>query len=324
MPVTKQDDMIQITVPTPFSVGDVHFYLIKGDRLTLIDAGVNTPEAEVVLHEAVKEAGYRVADIEQLILTHHHPDHTGLCDQIEADIYAHKYAKSWLSQEPSFMAWRRQFFTALFQEFGVPAEWMAKVARIDRTLQYGAVNSQVTGFLKEGDELPGLNGFQVMEVPGHAQSHLVFYRERDGVLLAGDHVLKAISSNPLIEPPLEEGADRPKSLLQYNQSLKKMLEIDPAVVWTGHGEPITSGFHSLIERRFERQHERAVKVLHMLQQKPMTVLETTLQLFPDAFEREPGLTMSETVGQIDYLLEKGWIQAQKTAEGAVQYRASTT
>lgn len=33
------EDVIAIRVPTPFAVGDVIVYLVKGDALTLIDAG---------------------------------------------------------------------------------------------------------------------------------------------------------------------------------------------------------------------------------------------------------------------------------------------
>lgn len=39
------EDVIAIRVPTPFAVGDVIVYLVKGDALTLIDAGPNTKEA---------------------------------------------------------------------------------------------------------------------------------------------------------------------------------------------------------------------------------------------------------------------------------------
>lgn len=45
------EDVIAIRVPTPFAVGDVIVYLVKGDALTLIDAGPNTKEAARALQE---------------------------------------------------------------------------------------------------------------------------------------------------------------------------------------------------------------------------------------------------------------------------------
>ena len=40
----------KIVIPTPFAVGDVNAFLVKGDTLSLVDAGPKTPEA----YEALK------------------------------------------------------------------------------------------------------------------------------------------------------------------------------------------------------------------------------------------------------------------------------
>lgn len=321
MGIQSYGDIIKITVPTPFPIGDVNTYIVKGDRLTLVDAGINTPEAKAIFETGLKEAGYKLSDIEQVILTHHHPDHIGLLDQFQVDIYGHEYGKNWLSYNEPFMNWRKEFFLELFDEFGVPAE-MRKIANnLEKTLRFGSQSSELHGFLKEGDALPGLSDFRVFETPGHAQSHLVFYREKDGLLLAGDHILKTVSSNPLIEPPMEPGGERAKSLLQYKHSLKKMMELDLHCAMTGHGNEITS-LHPLLERRFERQRERAALVLSMLRNQPMTVFEVCVGLFPEVYKKETGLTLSETVGQFDYLFEQGSIHVDRIENGAIYYYGS--
>ncbi|WP_046173776.1 MBL fold metallo-hydrolase [Domibacillus indicus] len=311
-------DIIKITLPTPFPIGDVNTYIVKGDRLTLVDAGVNTPEAKAVFKEGLRKAGYQLSDIEQVILTHHHPDHIGLLDQFSAEIYGHEYGKNWLSYNAPFMNWRNEFFLQLFTEFGVPPHMLTILGNLEKTLRFGSQNSRLAGFLKEGDTMPGLPDFHVFETPGHAQSHLVFYREKDGLLLAGDHILKTVSSNPLIEPPMEPGGKRAKSLLQYHRSLKKILELDIQRAVTGHGNDIAS-IRPLLERRFERQRERAELVLSMLRKKPMTVFDVCVQLFPEVYKKETGLTLSETVGQFDYLLEQGNIQVDRIENGAIYY-----
>lgn len=43
--VMKDEKIIPISIPTPFAVGDVNVYLLKGEALTLIDAGPKTREA---------------------------------------------------------------------------------------------------------------------------------------------------------------------------------------------------------------------------------------------------------------------------------------
>ncbi|OKL38043.1 MBL fold metallo-hydrolase [Domibacillus mangrovi] len=319
MGIKKYDKIIKITVPTPFPIGDVNTYLVKGDRLTLIDAGINTPEARAAFQLGVAEAGYKVSDIEQVILTHHHPDHIGLLDDFDVDIYGHSYCGNWISYNESFLNWRREFFIDLFRALGVPQEMIQLANNLDNTLKFGCEKSVLTGELKEGDELPALPGWHVLETPGHAQSHLVFYREKDGCLLAGDHVLKSVSSNPLLEPPSVRGAERSKPLLQYNNSLRKIMYMDIQQALTGHGNDIKS-IHSLIERRFARQHDRAMFILSMLKEKPMTIFEVCTKLFPEIYIKETGLTLSETTGQFDYLLERGDIQVETIENGVIYYR----
>ncbi|WP_309087621.1 MBL fold metallo-hydrolase [Domibacillus sp.] len=318
MAIETYKDIVKITVPTPFPIGDVNTYVVKGDRLTLIDAGIRTEEAGAALKAGLKNAGYEVSDIEQVVLTHHHPDHIGLLDQFNVHIYGHEYAKNWLSYNEPFMQWRKEFFFALFKEFGIPADKYEMAANLEKTLSFGSQRSRLSGFLKEGDTIPGLPDFRVFETPGHAQSHLVFYREKDGLLLAGDHILKTVSSNPLIEPPMEVGGTRSKSLLQYHHSLKKIMDLDISHVMTGHGNDLSS-IKPVLQRRFERQHERAMLVLSMLQSRPMTMFELCIQLFPEVYEKQTGLTLSETAGQVDYLLQQGSIRADRAEDGAIYY-----
>lgn len=319
MGMKKYDKIIKITVPTPFPIGDVNAYVVKGDRLTLIDAGINTSEARTAFQLGLAEAGYKVSDIEQVILTHHHPDHIGLLDDFDVDIYGHSYCGNWISCNESFLNWRREFFVDLFRAIGVPKEMIQLANNLDNTLKFGCQKSVLTGALKEGDELPALPGWRVFETPGHAQSHLVFYQEKDGFLLAGDHVLKTVSSTPLLEPPSVRGAERSKPLLQYNNSLQKVMNMDIQQALTGHGNDIKS-IRSLIERRLIRQHERAMLILSMLKEKPMTIFEVCTHIFPEVYKKETGLTLSETTGQFDYLLERGDIQVETIEKGVIYYR----
>ena len=71
-------DIAKIVLPTPFAVGDVNVYLVKGEELSLIDAGPQTEEAKQVLDRNLSELGYSISDIDQVVLTHHHPDHAGM------------------------------------------------------------------------------------------------------------------------------------------------------------------------------------------------------------------------------------------------------
>ncbi|MCA9725742.1 MAG: MBL fold metallo-hydrolase, partial [Kurthia sp.] len=64
----------RIETPTPFAVGSVNCHLLKGDALSIVDVGTKTDEALEAIRAGLKQEGYRLEDIEQVILTHHHPD----------------------------------------------------------------------------------------------------------------------------------------------------------------------------------------------------------------------------------------------------------
>ena len=162
----------------------------------------------------------------------------------------------------------------------------------------------------DSDRILGLPGWTVLETPGHAQSHIVLHHEKNGALLGGDLLLGHISSNPLIEPPME-GGTRPKTLLQYNDSLRKIKELQLSLVYPGHGELITN-VSALITERLHKQEKRAEQVLEMLKGKPMTAIEICRHLFPQVYKKEIALTLSETLGQLDYLEEEGYIKVDSS------------
>ncbi|SEA58675.1 Glyoxylase, beta-lactamase superfamily II [Thalassobacillus cyri] len=302
MNIVKQK-IQQITVPTPYAVGDVHVYIINGDQLSIIDAGVKTDEAWEAFVFQLKQLGYGPEDIEQVILTHHHPDHIGFIEYFPRlnEVTAHPQVDSWLKREPGFLQNYQSFFHSLYQQAGVPERYLSFLKELRNPLG-DVAKGNLTSTILEGDLLPGHEEWRVIATPGHAQSHLSFYREQDGALLGGDHLLEHISPNPLLEPPHNNSKERPMPMLQYRNSLKKLLHYDINHVYPGHGK-IFSHVHDLIDRRLESQEKRAAKVQEIIGKDEMTTFEICARLFPKQFEKQFGLTMSETIGQLDYLTD---------------------
>ncbi|HEY6761698.1 MAG TPA: MBL fold metallo-hydrolase [Baekduia sp.] len=92
--------------------------------------------------------------------------------------------------------------------------------------------SPVARELREGDVVGP--GFVVLDVPGHSPGHVAFWREADGLLIAGDvffnmHLLTTMPG--LRQPP---GAFTPDAA-QNRRSMRRLAGLEPRVVGFGHG-----------------------------------------------------------------------------------------
>ena len=316
---TLKDAIYQITLPTPYAVGDVHLYLLKGDRLTLVDAGVKTDAAWNELIIQLKELGYSPGDIDQIVLTHHHPDHMGLIEHFPNlnTVAAHPKLKPWLEREEAFFLRYEEFFYRMYKESGVPEQYLGLLKSLRKPLKWSAEGT-LTLELMEGDRIPGHEEWVTIETPGHAQSHISFYRETDGSFIGGDHLLAHISSNPLLEPPYGMEKDRPRPLLQYRASMEKLLDKNIQMVYPGHGKTFQNT-DELVIQRLKKQEERALKVLNMFEEERLCAYDVCRRLFPKHIESQFGLTMSETIGQLDYLENKQELLVEFSGEQKYYY-----
>lgn len=307
-------DVHKIIIPTPYAVGDVNAYLVKGEALTLFDAGPKTEEAYDAIKWGIRAAGYEMSDVEQIVLTHHHPDHAGWLDAFpHAQKLGHHYVDHWLRKTDDFLAYHESFYAKQLRLAGVPEKYIDKLVKVRGEIElFGS--TPLTGFLKEGDEVPGHPGLMVYETPGHAQSHLIFLEESTRECIGGDLLIERVSSNPLVEPPINLGQERPKSLLQYNNSLKRLRDLHVSKMYTGHGAEVFNA-SVLVGDRLEQQRKRAEKVLDMIEGSK-NLFEVTQELFARIYMQQLGLTLSETLGQLDYLVDEEL--AEERIEDGVQ------
>lgn len=305
---------------TPLSViGHVNCHLIKGDTLSLIDVGTRTPETLAAITFQLKEMGYSLQDIEQVILTHHHPDHVGWTDAFEnAEVLAHEYLVDWLNPAVHLAKEYEHFYNENLTQIGVPADKTSFTANSERLLALLG-KKQVDHLLKAGDKLPGHEDFIVMETLGHAQSHLAFWNDKTKELIGGDILMYPAESIPSFEAPLNRRNPREKSILQYNDSLRRLQTLPIHVNYSGHGEPIYD-MHQFIHERLTMQHERTLRFLPLIKEYgPLTVFELSALIFPKRYLKQMPIILSHTLAHTDYLLDLGLIKEILGHNGVLYY-----
>jgi glyoxylase-like metal-dependent hydrolase (beta-lactamase superfamily II) len=300
-----------LPIPTPFAVGRVNCYLVEDDPLTLVDTGPNSGTSLTELEAALAEHGHRIEDLERIVLTHQHIDHVGLAqiiaDRSGAEVCAHEALAPWLAEYGDAMEADDAFAERLMSRNGIPSD-IAIALRVV-TAQYRAWGApvQVTRALGEDDVLEfAQRSWRVHHRPGHSPSDTVFHDEASGELLAGDHLIKHISSNPLISRPLDgkDDGERPHALKTYLASLRRTREMDLKLVLPGHGEPITD-HRTLIDDRIAAHERRVAKIAGILAEGPKSAYEIAQQMWGNVAVTQAFLTLSEVLGHIDLLLERG-------------------
>ena len=301
----------KLTLPTGMPVGPVNAYLVEGEQLTLIDTGPRSEETFGVLEQAVTARGFALAELKRIVITHTHPDHFGLVrrlvDLSGAQIWTHPYNAGWFNDLDAMVERRGAFTLQVFEQAGVPQAIVQEMARGGRRFGRMFEAAPASHWLQEGDSLElGGTAWQVLHTPGHASGHISFYEPRSRQMIAGDHLIKHISSNPMLEAPRIEGRPRDKSLVQYMESLQRVAQMDVGVAYSGHGDDIT-GHRALIEQRLAFHASRVEVIYNLIAAQPRTSYELMRELFPRLTDFEIYLGLSEVIGHLDILQMQGRI-----------------
>jgi glyoxylase-like metal-dependent hydrolase (beta-lactamase superfamily II) len=315
-----------LRIPTPFAVGRVNTYLIEDDPLTLVDSGPNSGKALDELQHQLAERGHSIDDIELIVLTHQHIDHLGLVDIIAghsgAQVAAIDKVVHFVENYSRDAAEDDEFATRVMLRNGIPDEIVQALRTVSSAFRSWGASARVTRPLVDGELLALRDrALQVLHRPGHSPSDTIFWDADRKILLAADHLIKHISSNPLISRPLttsaEQGSsDRPRALVTYLESLRKTRELPAEIVLSGHGEPITDHV-SLIDERLEFHRQRAERILELIGEQPRSGYELAQALFGNVAVTQAYLTLSEVLGHVDLLLADGRVRERTRAGVAV-------
>lgn len=320
-----------LSIPTPFLVGRVNCYLLDGPPLTLVDTGPGSGKSLDELEQALAALGRRVEDLELIVLTHQHADHTGLLDVLArrsgAEVAALYLLAGYLSDYPASAGADDAFAQEVMRRHGVPPDTVTVLGTVSGAYRAFGSGGDADRILREGDVLEvGERRFEVLHRPGHSPTDTLLWAREEGFALGGDHLLGRISSNPLItrppDLPLESDpaqVQRPRALLTYMDSLRATQAMALELVLPGHGEPVRD-HAALIDERM-RMHERRARKIHgLISGEPLTAYEIALRMWGNIAVTQAYLTICEVVGHLDLLLRDG--RAVEVAGGeACRFRA---
>jgi glyoxylase-like metal-dependent hydrolase (beta-lactamase superfamily II) len=318
----------RLAIPTPFQVGRVNAYLIEDSPLTLIDSGPSSAKALDELERALAARGHVVEDLELLVITHQHIDHFGLASILAqrsgAEVAALDRLAPYLAHFDEEAAHDDDFAKRTMLRHGVPADVVTALRAVSASFRAWGAPVEVTRPLADGSRLQLRDRvLQVLHRPGHSPSDTVFHDESRSLLLAADHLIGHISSNPLIARPLQDAADysgpRPQALLAYISSLQKTRAMDLSLVLPGHGQPI-SDHAALIDQRMRMHHRRAERIHSLIAVEPRTAHEIAQELWGNVAVTQAYLTLSEVLGHVDMLLAEERVHEDER-DGIVRFAA---
>ena len=291
------DGIFRVTFPLPFGIEHVHCYAVEsGDGWLIVDTGLGVGDAEERWIAALEELG---GAVERIFVTHFHPDHVGAASVVER-LTGAPVSQGREDYRQCVSTWGRRespdILAAYMVEHGLSRE------DADTMRDEATALSQFVKFARdpepvdEGDEV---DGWRVVQLPGHADGHLCLLR--DGVLIAGDALLATISPNVGLYPE-----SRPDPLGDYLVSLERIVELAPSIAFGGHGPTIDDP--PVRARELIEHHEERLAVTSDAVDRPRTAYEVSLRLFPeDLAPVQRRFALAETLAHLEHLALRGRI-----------------
>lgn len=309
--------ILWLRLPIPGGLRHINVWLVPGDRgWFLVDTGMRTDAVELAW-ERYERSLPLASQLESIVVTHHHPDHFGMGRWLgerfgvgiamSADAAA--AAADSLSEERSDTGNAAASFAT---RLGVELD--TEMLAILMGAGYRAIVSgqPETELLPAGGRVPEPVGrWRVSLHDGHAPGHACLHDDAGRVMISGDQVLPAISSNISLYPSNEAG----DPLGDYLLSLDRLAALPgDTLVLPAHGRPFI-GLHERLSA-LRGEHRERLESIAVLCARPRSTREVATGLFSldrlDALNRL--LATTETLAHLRRLELDGLVARQ--GEGA--------
>jgi glyoxylase-like metal-dependent hydrolase (beta-lactamase superfamily II) len=311
-PQIKNVHVISIPLPEDTQLITVNLYAVGNGLITLIDTGPKFPGLLEFVAEQLRTAGFGFEDIERIIATHGHIDHTGLTTEIRKaagnsiDFYIHP-EDVWLITDERHLEfmWSKEA-NFLMELAGIPAGDVGKIKK--RFAYFKELCDPVdnVSILSDGDEFSG-NGYRlnVIHTPGHTAGSVCLHEPDRKILFSGDNMIKHITPNPLVELRKYglKNSDY-QSLPAFLESLDNISKLDVRFVFSGHGEYMDD-MHGILATYKAHHRQRMDLIWKALKKASRPIYQLIDDVFPVVPEGDTFLAVSEIAVHLEVLMNEG-------------------
>ena len=319
----------------PFALNHINLWLMR-DRLpdpaqpgvqregwTAVDCGIDNPatrEAWLQVEQQVLQG----LPILRVLVTHMHPDHMGLahwlCERWQAPLWmsTSEYQSAVLACS-GLSNFGGAATVAFFKAHGwqQPDELTQVQARVG---YYASMVPKIPNAyvrLMAGTQLRiGDRHWQCISGYGHSPEHMALHDAQGQLLISGDMLLPAISTNVSVYAMEPDG----NPLQWFLDSLEKMAQLpDGTLVLPSHGRPF-QGAATRIAQLQAHHAERLAELLQACRAQACCAYELLPVLFKRPLDvHQTTFALGEAVAHLNLLWLSGQMQCERGADGVVRF-----
>ncbi len=296
------------------NIVSLYLFTIK-ESVVLIDAGYFMKYWQKAFYKALKDLQINLEDIDYCIITHEHPDHTGLVSELkranpDVKICMHKIAHE-LAKLRSISSNKNNLEERIKERGELLISYGLERKEVELLIQrFRAWGMRFEYFkpdlLLNNDDRIVDNELQIVHSPGHSVGHICVYYPKKSILFSGDHILSKITPHlgTLVIPGAEEfnKKNNYENILEhYLRSLDRIDELNSRIILPGH-EQIIYDPHERITAIKNHHQNRLFEISKIIENNPLSPLKIALNHFGDDLDQmNKVLAISETLVHLDYL-----------------------